>query len=183
MTKQLGKELINSWEWLDAYCLTQRGICELACGQHAIVVIQIDKYDELKERLGREGTRLFQSKFETLMKTYALDDTIVAKYNDATYVVVLHYLSSREEISEICHEIVEAVNDAKVDWGIDVSVNVGAAECHHDPNQGYKCAAALAMDALREAKAKNGGVSVAPDTLPLHPLATAMKNSTKAAGR
>ena len=177
MTKQLGKELINSWEWLDAYCLTQRGICELACGQHAIVVIQIDKIDELKGRLGKEGFKAFQSKFETLMKAYALDDTIVAKYNDATYAVVLHYLSCREEISDICSELKESVDVAKLEWGVDIDVSVGAAECHHDPNEGYKCAAALAMEAMKEAKKARGGVAIAPDILPLHPLAEAMQRA------
>ncbi len=174
MTKQLGKELINTWEWLDAYCLTQRGICELACGQHAIVVVQIDQLDKLRQELSPEEFKAFKSKFETLMKAYALEDTIVAKYDEATYVVVLHYINSREEIDDICLEIREAVDDARNEWNLDISVSVGAAECHHDPNCGYKCAAKLAMDALEKSRTTGEGVYVAPDTLPPHPLAVAM---------
>ena len=164
MTKQLGKELINTWEWLDAYCLTQRGICELACGQHAIIVVQIDRFNELRNSLGEERFKAFQSKFETLMKTYALDDTIVAKYNDSTYVVVLHYINGREEIADISQEIRESVEVARQEWGVDASVSVGAAECHHDPECGYKCAASLAMNALKIAHGTPEGYHIAPET-------------------
>ena len=179
MEKQMSKEAINSWEWLDSFCLTQRGDCNLACGQHAILVVTIDSYDSLKSSLSRDRMLDFRTQFEALLKTFALDDTIIAKYNDSTYVIVLHYLTDRDEIEEICQEIREAIADSSDDWGLDITASVGAAECHHDPNQGYKCAAALAMEAVRKAQATNEGIVIAPDTLPLHPLAVAMKNGSE----
>ena len=176
MKKQMAKESINSWEWLDSFCLTQRGDCELACGQHAILVAQIDNYDSLKKSLGKDSLQDFKTRFEALLKTFALDDTIIAKYNDSTYVIVLHFLNARDEIEEMCQEIRESVSESSEDWGLDITVSVGAAECHHDPEKGYKCAAELAMEALRIAQTDPEGIVVAPDTLPPHPLAQAAKN-------
>lgn len=179
MTKQVSKELINSWEWLDAFCLTQRGICELACGQHAIVVVQINQFEEIKEKLTRSQLNELLQKIEKQMETYALEDTIVAKYNEYTYVVVLHYLNSRDEIEEICNEIEASFSEDKEISKYNVSVTLGAAECHHDPDSGYKCAARLAMEALQEAKEKNKEFILAPDTLRPHPLALKMKEARR----
>jgi len=171
VTKQLSQQLINTWEWLDAFCLTQRGDCNLACGQHAIVVVQIDDFISIREKLGEERTAELLSNMENLMKEYALDDTLVARYNDYTFAVVLHYLTGRDEIMEICEEIRESINNAKKKWKDQVTVSVGAAECHHDPKEGYKCATRLALEALAEAKLVKDTSVIAPDTLKPHPLA------------
>lgn len=171
MAIQLTKELINSWEWLDSFCLTQRGDCDLACGQHAIVVVQIDDFSKLRIKIGKERTDALIANMDNLMQEFALEDTIVAKYDDSTFAVVLHYLTSREEIETMCNEIKETVREAAEGWEDKITVSIGAAECHHDPNQGYKCATLLAMDALKEARDAGGNcVVLAPDTLPLHPL-------------
>ena len=177
MTKQVSKQLINSWEWLDSFCLTQRGDCGLACGQHGIVVVQVNEIDKIRKQLSKEEYDKLMSNLESVMQTYALEDTIVARYDEATFVVVLHYLTDREELTDICQEIEDTVRDAKDNWTYEVKVTIGAAECHHDPDNGYKCAARLAMDALKEAKLKNKEFIVAPDTLRHHPLAVAKATS------
>ena len=176
--KQISKELINTWEWLDSFCLTQRGDCNLACGQHAILVVRIDDFEKLRGKMSESDFADLGDKLNDLMATYALEDTIIAKYDTATYVVVLHYLENREEISEICKELQDAINMSCKSWGygkLNLTVSIGAAECHHDPDEGYKCAARLAMEAMEEAQKKNKKFIVAPDTLRPHPLAEAMK--------
>ena len=175
MTKQLGKQLINSWEWLDAFCLTQRGDCCLACGQHAILVVQIDDFDNITARIGEERTATMLKAMDNLMSEFALEDTLVAKYSDSTYAVILHYLANREEIAEICEEIKEAVRESAKTWTDPISVSIGAAECHHDPDDGYKCAAKLAMTALKQARANHQEYFIAPDVLKPNPYAVAMK--------
>lgn len=177
MTKQLGKQLINTWEWLDAFCLTQRGECCLACGQHAILVVQIDDFDSITSRIGTERTAGLLKSMDALMSEFAFDDTLVAKYSDSTYAVVLHYLSGREEIEEMCEEIKETVYEASQKWEDPISVSIGAAECHHDPDDGYKCAAKLAMTALKKARSIDSEYVIAPDILRPHPCAVAKKNS------
>lgn len=170
MTKQLNKQLINSWEWLDAFCLTQRGNCDLACGQHGIIVVQIDEFDRLRENIGEERTAEVLENLKKQMVDYALEDTLVAQYNDHTYAVILHYLASREEIQEMAEEIRETIKEEAKGWRDPITVSIGASECHHDPKEGYKCATELSMQALKEAKLTGDKVVVAPDILPHHPL-------------
>ena len=175
MTSVLNKSLINSWDWLDAYCLSKRDDVHLACGQHGILVVQIDNYEELKADIGEERMTTLLKQVEDIMTTYALEDTVIARYNQSTFAVILHFLSSREEIQEMAEEIREAINLAKRHWQDKPTVSVGAAECHHDICVGYKCATLLAMEALKDAKEKGDTVVLAEDTLPPHPLAVAMK--------
>ena len=174
MPKELAKQLINSWEWLDAFCLTQRGDCGLACGKHAVLVVRIDGFDSLKREIGPERTKELLANIEDVMKSYALEDTLVARYNESTFAVILHYIADRDEIFEMGEEIRENIHVAANGWRDKVTVSVGAAECHHDPQQGYKCATALAMEALAKAMEEGNRVVVAPDTLPPHPMAVAM---------
>ena len=175
MTSVLNKSTINTWEWLDAYCLSKREDVHLACGQHGILVVQIDNFDELRKSIGEERTEKLLKNMEEVMAAYALEDTLIARYNPSTFAVILHFLAEREEIEEIAEEIREAINMAKKKWEDKPTVSVGAAECHHDVCEGYKCATLLAMEALKEAKEKGDTVVLAEDTLPLHPLAIEMK--------
>ena len=179
MKKQVRKELINSWEWLDSFCLTQRGDCKLACGQHGIVIVEVKQFEDMKKRLPKKELDDLIDKIDKYMETYALEDTIVAKYNEYTYAVVLHFLEDRNELKDMCKEIEASLLEAKKDWDCDINITIGAAECHHDPEEGYKCAARLAMEALQEARNKNKDFILAPDTLRPHPLAVKMKKGNE----
>ena len=143
----------------------------MACGQHAILVVQIDKFETLRAEIGEERTAVILKNLEKIMKNYSMEDTLVARYNDYTFAVILHYLTSREEISEMANEIQQTILAEQTHWKDKVTVSIGGAECHHDPKEGYKCATRLAMEALGAAKLKGDTIVVAPDTLPPHPLA------------
>ena len=161
MTKELNQKLINTWDWLNSYCLSKRDDQDLACGRHAICIIQIDNYNARRLVWGQEKTREILKDLEEIMTAYALDDTLVARYNDSTYVVVLHYLDDYSEVQEICDEILASINEAELGDDEPLTVSIGASECHHDPHVGYECAMGYALKALSKAQVENSGVSIA----------------------
>lgn len=166
MTKELNQKLINTWEWLNSYCLSKRDDQHLACGQHAICIVQIDDFSTKRAVWGAEKTKEILKKLEDLMSMYALEDTLIARYNDATFVVVLHYIEDHAEIQDTCDEIKAAITDAHLgDENAPLTVSIGASECRHDPQVGYECAMSLAMDALSAAQKSGNQVQVSNATL------------------
>ena len=163
MTKELNQKLINTWDWLNSYCLSKRDDQDLACGQHAVCIMQIDDYNARRMAWGPEKTKAILKELEDIISAYALADTLIARYNDATYVIILHYLSDYSEIQEICDEILASVNEAGLGGDDPLTVSIGASECHHDPSKGYECAMGYAMKALSAAQIDNCGISIATD--------------------
>ena len=161
MTRDLSQKLINTWDWLNSYCLSKRDDQNLACGDHAVCIVQVDDYNARRVAWGPEKTKAVLKELEDIMSAYALEDTLIARYNDSTFVVVLHYLDSHDEIEEICAEIQATINDANIGGEDPLTVSIGASECHHDPKVGYECAMAYALRALSEAQDNNGGISIA----------------------
>ena len=160
MTKELNQKLINTWDWLNSYCLSRRDDPELACGEHALCIVQIDNYNERRLAWGPEKTKQVIKELEDLMSAYALEDTLIARYNDSTFVVVLHHLDSEDEIEEICTEIKGSIDDACLGDDMPLTVSIGASKCHHDHKEGYKCAMSLALDSLAIAQSSSIGVSI-----------------------
>ena len=163
MTKELNQKLINTWDWLNSYCISKRDDPELACGKHAICIAQIDNYNVRRIEWGLEKTKLYLQELESIMTAYALDDTIIARYNDYTYVVVMHHLHEYDEIEEICNEILSSVNEAEIGGDTPLTISIGASHCHHDPNKGYECAVSYALKALSSAQSDNMGLSISTE--------------------
>ena len=160
MTKELNQKLINTWDWLNSYCLSRRDDKDLACGDHAICIVQIDNFNALRSAWGAEKTKSIMKEVENIMSTFALEDTLIARYNDSTFVVVLHYLEDKNEIQEICSEIKESINEAMLGDDLKLTVSIGASECHHDPQVGYECAMSAALKALMNAQSSDSGIAV-----------------------
>ena len=160
MTKDLSQKLINTWDWLNSYCLSKCDDQTLACGDHAICIVQIDDYLARRAAWGPEKTKEVLKEFEGIMSAYALEDTLIARYNDYTFVVVLHHLRDKSEVSEICAEIQSSIRDACIGGSVPLTVSIGASECHHDPEVGYECAMSYALKALGLAQ-KSDGISIA----------------------
>ncbi len=156
MTKELNQKLINTWDWLNSYCLSKRGDADLACGKHAVCIVQIDDFANKRVAWGTEKTKELLKEVESIMSAYALEDTLIARYSDSTFVVVLHYLNNNDEIMDMCTEIKESINEAGLGGDIPLTVSVGASNCHHDPDVGYECAMSSALKALTSAQASNG---------------------------
>ena len=57
MTKELNQKLINTWDWLNSYCLSKRGDADLACGKHAVCIVQIDDFANKRVAWGTEKTK------------------------------------------------------------------------------------------------------------------------------
>ena len=151
MIRDLGRRLINSWDWLNSYCLSVRNDQDLACGKHAISIVQIDDFIRKKFVWGGWKTAEILRELESIIENYAADDNLIARYNDSTFVVVLHYLDEYSEIETICNEIKAAINDAELGGDEPLTVSIGASVCRHDPKVGYECAMGYALKALTEA--------------------------------
>ncbi|MBO4234900.1 MAG: diguanylate cyclase [Firmicutes bacterium] len=162
MTKDLQQKLINTWDWLNSYCLSRRDDPTLACGNHAVCIIQIDDYSDRKRAWGPDNTKAYLKEMENIMSAYALEDTLIARYNDSTFVVVLHYLENYDEIKEICSEIIDTINDAGIGGDNPLTVSIGAAECHHEHEVSYECAMTEALKALAFAQSGSDEIVVAP---------------------
>lgn len=160
MTKELNQKLINTWEWLNTYCLSKRGDQDLACGQHAVCIVQIDDFNKKKQLWGSEMTREVLKELEDVISTFALEDTLIARYNESTFVVILHHIVDRKEINDICVEIKEAISEAALGGENPLTVSIGAAECHHDQTSGYQCAMSYALDALMKAQNDDDSISI-----------------------
>ncbi|MBQ7246143.1 MAG: GGDEF domain-containing protein [Firmicutes bacterium] len=158
MKQDLTKKLINTWDWLNSYCLSKRDDKELACGQHAVCIVQIDNFAKIRASWDNEKLESVLKSMESIMEHYAMDDNLIARYNDSTFVVVLHYLESRSEIIEMCEEIKYAINEAKLGDDTPIKVSIGASVCRHDPTQGYKCAMHHALEALARAHKKEDSI-------------------------
>ena len=161
MTKDFHQKLINTWDWLNSYCLSRRDDPTLACGNHAVCIVQIDDYNNCRKAWGKENTKAYLKEMEDIMSVYAMEDTLIARYNDSTFVVVLHYLESRDEIADLCAEIIDAVNNSGIGGDYPLTVTIGASECHHDHEVGYECAMKYALKALSDAQSGNGKLLVA----------------------
>lgn len=154
------QKLINSWEWLNSYCLSKRDDYGLSCGRHAVCVVQIDDFYKMKIVWGNETGAILKN-MEEIMSDYAMDDNLIARFSDSTFVVVLHYLDSLEEINEICEEMKAAINDAHLGTeDAPLTVSIGASICRHDPNYGYQCAMSYALEALEEAHKQKDTINV-----------------------
>ena len=160
MTRDLSQKLINTWDWLNSYCLSRRDDQTLACGKHAICIVQIDDYNNRRIAWGSDNTKKYLKELSDLMSAYALEDTLIARYNDSTFVVVLHFLESHDEIEEICSEIIDSVNEANIGGELPLRVKIGASECHHDQKLGYECATSCALQALANAGSNPNMISI-----------------------
>lgn len=158
MKADLTQKLINTWEWLNCYCLSVRDNQDLKCGNHAVCIVQIDDFDYLRVAWGKEKTEQILNQMESIMSAYAFSDSLIARYNDSTFVVVLHYLDDIEDSVNLCEEIRDVIHEAKLGGDHPLTVSIGASRCRHDPNVGYQCAMVCAMDALQEAKKKKDSV-------------------------
>ena len=156
MTRDLSQKLINTWDWLNSYCLSRRDDQTLACGDHAICIVQIDDYPSRRLAWGPEKTKEILKGMEDIMSAYALEDTLIARYNDSTFVVVLHHLSDQSEVMEICSEIKSTVDEACLGGDLPLTISIGASACHHDPKVGYQCAMSSALEALEKAQNSDG---------------------------
>lgn len=161
MTKELNQKLINTWDWLNSYCLSRRDDPDLSAGDHAICIMQINDYTACRLAWGPEKTRTVLSELESIMSTFALEDTLIARYNDSTYIIVLHYLEDPSEVMNICMEIQESINEACLGGENPLTVSIGASKCCHDSNSGYECAVKHAMGALATAQSDNSGILIA----------------------
>ena len=160
MTQDFTKKLINTWDWLNSYCLSKRDDQELACGKHAVCIVQIDDFASIRASWGEEKTQSVLKSMEKIMEEFALDDNLIARYNDSTFVVVLHYIADNDEISSMCEEIRYAINDAKLGGDDPITVSIGASVCRHDQKQGYKCAMSYALEALYKAHEGTDSIEV-----------------------
>ncbi len=159
MKQDLTQQLINTWDWLNWYCMSKREDIELACGRHAVCVVQINDYPAKRVAWGSKRKE-YLSQLEDILSAYAMEDTLVAKYDDSTYAVILHWLANDEEIQGMCEEIEADINSAGIGGENPLTVSIGASRCKHDPDSGYQCAMGYALEALLEAQKGMTGIEI-----------------------
>lgn len=163
MKQDFTQQLINTWDWLSLYCQSKRDDKALACGRHALCIVQVDDFSDRRTKWGPKKTEEVLSQLEDIMSEYAMDDTLVAKYDESTYAVILHYLDSDEEAQEICEEIKSAINNAGLGGDVPLTVSIGASRCRHDQEQGYQCAVGYALEALLMAQKQKTGIEISKE--------------------
>ncbi|MBQ7063869.1 MAG: response regulator [Firmicutes bacterium] len=161
-------------------------------GCRAIALLEMDHFQKAHVELGMAGIQRMMTRMGEELLEVADDGTEIIRYDDMTYVVILHHLSGQDEIWDRCVTLHQAVKLTNI-RGITFTVSLGAAECLSG-DKGCQIALDQALKALGEAqtvgdrvvlhsnskeKKKTGVLVVEDQQMPAQLFASIIRNSNR----
>ena len=130
-------------------------------GKHALGLMEIDRFQEIRAEIGYEKTDELLYHIEKVMEqiTDSMKDVIAAKLNYSTFLIILHNSDDMDDIKARFEKIHRIFHKLDVN-GVTITVSIGASQCMHDKNRGFTCVIDSALGALVKAQRSGNNVVV-----------------------
>ena len=130
----------------EEFCEKERTVPYSKEEWNGIALIGIDRYTKVRSRIGFTKTEELTEKLGEQLSTFASDNVIISRFADGIFIMALHHLKNREEMTALCESIHQSVKLQDPNRN-PVTVSMCVVRCYHE---GYRCYADKALRGLEE---------------------------------